>query len=114
MAEGYTRRRGAPRSGGDEGVVAGAVGEPEDTRRDFFDDMVRASEAIFKTFTPDKMNYEIQGNQVPHLHFHLIPRRNSDSVSARWPIWGQKINEQRLAHHDYRELAAKIAERLQE
>lgn len=87
---------------------------PEDVRRDFFDDMARASEAIFKTFKPDKMNCEIQGNQIPHLHFHLIPRRNSDPVSARWPIWGQEINEPRLAHHNYRELAARIAERLRE
>ncbi len=86
---------------------------PEDIRRDFLDDMVRASEAIYKAFKPDKINYEILGNQTPHLHFHLIPRQASDPVDARWPIWGQKMDEPRLAHRDYSELAAKITRELQ-
>lgn len=85
----------------------------EDVRKDFFDDAARASEAIYALLKPDKINYEILGNQVRHLHLHIIPRRNSDPVDAKYAIWGQAMDEPRLAHHDYRGLGRKIAEQLE-
>jgi diadenosine tetraphosphate (Ap4A) HIT family hydrolase len=32
------------------------------------------------------MNYEMLGNQTPHLHWHLIPRYQGDPDAAH-PIW---------------------------
>jgi diadenosine tetraphosphate (Ap4A) HIT family hydrolase len=32
------------------------------------------------------MNYELLGNQVPHIHWHLIPRL-ADDPEPRWPVW---------------------------
>jgi len=84
----------------------------EKDRRDFSDDLARAAEAIYNAFKPDKLNYEILGNQTPHLHYHIIPRRNTDPVDARYPIWGQRFDEPRMAHHDYRALAEQIAAEL--
>jgi diadenosine tetraphosphate (Ap4A) HIT family hydrolase len=60
---------------------------PHKERADFFDDVSRAAEAIHNAFKPDKLNYEILGNQTPHLHCHIIPRRNSDPVDRKYPIW---------------------------
>ena len=40
--------------------------------------MVLLSQAIAVTFEPRKMNCELLGNQVPHLHWHLFPRRHDD------------------------------------
>jgi len=85
---------------------------PENERRDFSDNLARAAEAIYNAFKPDKLNYEILGNQTPHLHCHIIPRRNTDPVDARYPIWGQQLNEPRMAHHDYRALAEQISAEL--
>jgi diadenosine tetraphosphate (Ap4A) HIT family hydrolase len=42
----------------------------------------RALEAVF---APVKMNYNILGNSVPHLHTHIIPRY-ADDPRPGWPF----------------------------
>ena len=49
----------------------------------FFDDMMRATQALWQIFNPVKMNYEILGNIVPHLHCHLKPRFHGDPAPGR-------------------------------
>jgi diadenosine tetraphosphate (Ap4A) HIT family hydrolase len=55
-------------------------------RRAFLDEMVLLARAIQECFTPDKLNYELLGNQVPHLHWHLFPRWRHDPEAPR-PVW---------------------------
>jgi diadenosine tetraphosphate (Ap4A) HIT family hydrolase len=55
-------------------------------RRGFLDEMVLLSLAIQECFHPDKLNYELLGNQVPHLHWHLFPRWRTDPEALR-PVW---------------------------
>src|SRR5215203_291074 len=59
-----------------------------DTRRAavFFRDLTIAARAVEAVFKPDHMNYVLLGNSVRHLHWHIIPRYESD---PRWgaPIW---------------------------
>lgn len=52
----------------------------------YYQDMMRAVNAIVKAFHPDKMNFDNLGNVVPHLHWHIIPRYAGD---ANWrnPPW---------------------------
>jgi SAM-dependent methyltransferase len=38
---------------------------------------------------PDKLNYEIHGNTIPHLHLHLFPRRPGDRFEGI-PIDGRE------------------------
>lgn len=38
---------------------------------------------------PDKLNYEIHGNTIPHLHLHLFPRRLGDRFEGV-PINGRE------------------------
>jgi diadenosine tetraphosphate (Ap4A) HIT family hydrolase len=42
--------------------------------------------AIADAFGPRKMNYELLGNTVGHLHWHLLPRYDWDPNPTR-PIW---------------------------
>ena len=44
----------------------------------FFSDAMAAARGLAKLFRPAKMNYEIHGNMVPHLHMHLFPRIPGD------------------------------------
>jgi diadenosine tetraphosphate (Ap4A) HIT family hydrolase len=44
----------------------------------FFEDMVLAAQALENVFRPDKMNFQLLGNVVPHLHVHLVPRYYGD------------------------------------
>ena len=39
-----------------------------------------------RAFKPFKLNYEALGNGTPHVHWHLVPRYESDP-HPRGPIW---------------------------
>jgi diadenosine tetraphosphate (Ap4A) HIT family hydrolase len=49
----------------------------------FFQDLVRAARALDRVFAPAKMNINLLGNLVPHLHAHLVPRYYDDSAPGR-------------------------------
>lgn len=55
-------------------------------RTQFLKEMSLVAEAVYKTFKPDKLNYELLGNSNPHLHWHLIPRYKKDANFTR-TIW---------------------------
>ncbi len=55
-------------------------------RRVYFDEMCCLARAIEDVFHPYKLNYEVLGNQVPHLHWHLFPRYRPDPDLLR-PVW---------------------------
>ena len=55
-------------------------------RTAFLDEMATLAEAIEGCFNPHKLNYELLGNQVPHLHWHLFPRPVDDPDRLR-PVW---------------------------
>lgn len=47
-------------------------------RHGFWDETLRVAAAVEAEFKPVKMNYEIHGNSIPHLHVHLLPRFQGD------------------------------------
>jgi diadenosine tetraphosphate (Ap4A) HIT family hydrolase len=55
-------------------------------RRSFLDEMCLLARAIELCCRPHKLNYELLGNQVPHLHWHLFPRYRDDPDRLR-PVW---------------------------
>ena len=55
-------------------------------RQTLIEEVNRVAEALARVFRPVKMNYELLGNQVPHIHWHLIPRLASDP-EPQAPIW---------------------------
>src|SRR5947208_2011097 len=44
----------------------------------FISDLQRVAEAVQKITGAVKLNYEIHGNTIPHLHVHLFPRYKGD------------------------------------
>jgi diadenosine tetraphosphate (Ap4A) HIT family hydrolase len=52
----------------------------------YLDEMCQLARAIEITFQPRKLNHELLGNQVPHLHWHLFPRSSSDPDRLK-PVW---------------------------
>jgi diadenosine tetraphosphate (Ap4A) HIT family hydrolase len=71
-------------------------------RHALVDDVSRAARALAEVFRPVKMNYELLGNQVAHIHWHLIPRLSSDP-DPRWPVWRVAHEPQTLAPGALRE-----------
>ena len=46
----------------------------EEERNRFIADVARASRAIHKAFSPNKVNYGAYGDTGCHLHMHLVPK----------------------------------------
>ncbi|HZP71918.1 MAG TPA: HIT family protein [Gaiellaceae bacterium] len=51
----------------------------------FWAEVLHAGCAIERVFEPVKMNYNVLGNSVPHLHVHVIPRYAVDP-KPEWPF----------------------------
>jgi diadenosine tetraphosphate (Ap4A) HIT family hydrolase len=49
----------------------------------YFEDMMQAGLALEKVYHPIKMNFQILGNALPHLHCHIIPRYYGDAAPGR-------------------------------
>jgi 8-oxo-dGTP pyrophosphatase MutT (NUDIX family) len=62
----------------------------------FWTDAMRVAAALEAHYGPTKMNYEIHGNTIPHLHMHLYPRRVGDAFDGG-PIDGSARNALRSA-----------------
>ncbi len=43
-------------------------------RTAFMNDIAEAAAAIHRAFSPDKINYALFGDTVPHMHVHLVPK----------------------------------------
>jgi diadenosine tetraphosphate (Ap4A) HIT family hydrolase len=59
---------------------------PDDVRRGYLDEMCLLARAIEQVCRPHKLNYELLGSQVPHLHWHLFPRF-ADDPGRLSPVW---------------------------
>ena len=70
---------------------------PDDGQRQFWADSMRVAAAVASVVEPIKMNYEIHGNTLPHLHLHLFPRHADD------PFVGRPVDPRRASVRRTRE-----------
>ncbi len=82
------------------------------TRQGVIEEVNRVAAALYRLFTPTKINYELLGNMVPHMHWHLVPRFSDDPLWPR-PIWSEAHVEKFLAREEYAERIAVIRAALQ-
>ena len=80
-------------------------------RKSFLEDMSTVARALSDAFKPDKMNYELLGNGMPHLHWHLIPRFKTDQFWGR-PIWTGQRRQKRLSREDYEKAVQQVKDSL--
>src|SRR5437773_5745918 len=52
-------------------------------RAAFWDEVSTVAEAVQRAVGSPKLNYEIHGNTIPHLHLHLYPRYVGDPYEGR-------------------------------
>jgi diadenosine tetraphosphate (Ap4A) HIT family hydrolase len=88
---------------------------PADSARLLSDEMRLVAEAIAAVVKPWKMNYECLGNSEPHVHWHLLPRNESEPAELRrGPIWLRPESERKvtLDENDRRALIGAIRTQL--
>jgi diadenosine tetraphosphate (Ap4A) HIT family hydrolase len=86
---------------------------PADDARLLFDEMRLVAEAIAAVVKPWKMNYECLGNSEPHVHWHLLPRYETDEM-RHGPIWLRPESERKvtLDENDRRSLIGSFRHQL--
>jgi diadenosine tetraphosphate (Ap4A) HIT family hydrolase len=86
---------------------------PADAARLLSVEMRLVAEAIATVVKPWKMNYECLGNSEPHVHWHLLPRYETDEL-RRGPIWLRPESERKvtLDENDGRALMGSIRHQL--
>src|SRR6266540_5766951 len=80
-------------------------------RSSLMEEVSQVAVALAMTFEPVKMNYELLGNQVPHVHWHVIPRL-TDDPSPREAVWTVAHKPSRLTPEARDERIARIREHL--
>ncbi|HEY8607181.1 MAG TPA: HIT family protein [Noviherbaspirillum sp.] len=78
----------------------------------------QVEEAVREAMQPHKVNVASLGNVVPHLHWHVIPRYESDAHFPN-PIWGEVMRTPDSADLERRramvaQLRALLQDRFQE
>ena len=51
----------------------------------YWHDVLRVGGALERHLQPVKMNYDVLGNSLPHLHTHVLPRY-ADDPKPGWPF----------------------------
>ena len=67
--------------------------------------------ALRETLQPAKINLASLGNQVPHLHWHVIPRFTDDAHFPD-PVWAVRKRDTRPVLIDRLALTVKLTQRL--
>jgi len=80
--------------------------DPE-TRIAVMEEVSAVAAALNRVFKPTKINYELLGNMVPHMHWHVVPRFTTDPLWPR-PIWSEAHEPTGLTVEEYAERIAKI------
>lgn len=55
-------------------------------RAELMEEVSLIANVIAQTFNAAKINYELLGNQLPHIHWHIIPRCANDPAPLD-PVW---------------------------
>lgn len=55
-------------------------------RIQLMEEVTLVAKTLAQVFDARKINYELLGNQLPHIHWHLIPRLATDPAPLE-PVW---------------------------
>ena len=82
-----------------------------DERIALMDAVSDVAHALADVYDAMKLNYALLGNQLPHIHWHLIPRR-ADDPNPREPVWAHAHAARSLSPAEQRKHIEAIRSRL--
>ncbi|MEY4704744.1 MAG: hypothetical protein RL042_940 [Nitrospirota bacterium] len=69
------------------------------------------AKTLAQVYGAKKINYELLGNQLPHIHWHVIPRLASDRAPLE-PVWRIQHEAMALAAADLQQQIQQIQKQL--
>ncbi|MCX6356198.1 MAG: HIT family protein [Candidatus Aureabacteria bacterium] len=86
---------------------------PQPVQAELFHELMIAAGAIAATFQPWKLNYACYGNVVPHIHWHIIPRYESDPDRLQNPwVHSSEFDKHLINQRAAQDLADRIRQQL--
>lgn len=70
------------------------------------------AQSLAQVYAARKINYELLGNQLPHIHWHLIPRLTDDPAPLK-PVWVVQHDLKLLPESDLRSAVQLLQQALQ-
>lgn len=83
----------------------------QSVRSALMEEVSMVAKALSTTFNSAKINYELLGNMVPHIHWHIVPRFISEPLWPR-PIWAAEHDQLLLTPGEYRQRIGTIRKAL--
>ena len=80
-------------------------------RIQLMEEVSRLAKVLMEVFDASKINYELLGNQLPHIHWHVIPRLKSDPAPLD-PVWRVQHEPKLLSAELVQASLARIRKRL--
>lgn len=80
-------------------------------RIQLMEEVSRFAKVLAETFNAKKMNYGLLGNQMPHIHWHLIPRIHGDPAPLE-PVWSVPHDPVALSENQIQAAIGRIKTRL--
>jgi diadenosine tetraphosphate (Ap4A) HIT family hydrolase len=65
-------------------------------RMQLMEEVNLVAKALARAYGAKKVNYELLGNQLPHIHWHIIPRLTTDPAPLE-PVW--RVAHEAVALH---------------
>lgn len=76
-------------------------------RSKLMEEVTAVARALAEVFKPVKINYGLLGNQLPHIHWHVVPRLADDPVPLN-AVWGVKHESVRLTSEELRDTILRL------
>ncbi len=74
---------------------------------ELFMEVMKADEITRKVLNPWKMNFGMYGNVVPHIHWHLFPRYETEVDNKKPPmVYMDEFSKHPTSNTDYKKLIA--------
>ena len=70
------------------------------------------AKTLAQVYEARKINYELLGNQLPHIHWHVIPRLASDPAPLE-PVWQVQHEPQLLSGSDLQSTVQRLQQAIQ-
>lgn len=82
-------------------------------RAGVIEEVATLARALAAAVAAVKINYALLGNQLPHVHWHVIPRRAGDPAAGE-TVWSRPHPTRRLSGEERAALIARIQAQLGE